>query len=95
MWIRATETVREVSKLLRAECLLREALDEDEDLNHKSALELYCQAIDLCIEAVSDLMVNFRLCFGIGPSLKTIFYSRSKPNITCQIRNMLGLSPRN
>jgi hypothetical protein len=45
----------EVSKHLRAECLMKEALDEDQDLNYESALELYTQAIELCIEAVSDL----------------------------------------
>ena len=34
---------------------MREALDEDQELNYESALELYTQAIELCIEAVSDL----------------------------------------
>ncbi|CAG2119580.1 unnamed protein product [Medioppia subpectinata] len=44
----------ERSQLLRAECLMREALDEDREDNREEALELYTQAITLCIEAVNN-----------------------------------------
>ncbi|XP_054169050.1 calpain-7-like isoform X2 [Oppia nitens] len=41
----------ESAMLLRAECLMREALDEDGDHNVDEAIELYTQSIELCIQA--------------------------------------------
>lgn len=44
----------EMSKLLRAEFLMNEALDEDEDNHYENAFELYSQAIQLCLKAKEE-----------------------------------------
>lgn len=44
-------------ELDRAKFLLMQALDEDEANNSQEALELYTQAVELCLQAVRKLMV--------------------------------------
>lgn len=42
---------------------MREGLDEDQDSNYETAIELYTQAIELCLKAVSFVFNVFYNCF--------------------------------
>lgn len=55
----ATQVRQEIgqSELSRANFLLLEALDEDEAGNAEEAIELYSNAVQLCLEAVSLFII--------------------------------------
>lgn len=42
--------------LKRAEFLIREAISEDEAEHEGDAIELYLQAVEVCLKAVGDLL---------------------------------------
>lgn len=48
----------------RAEYLLYQALDDDEAGNTEDALELYMQAVELCLQAVKTLIEI--CCFAVA-----------------------------
>jgi calpain-7 len=62
----------QLSKLERAEFLMREALDEDQDMNYENAIELYTEAIDLCLKAVSFALNTLFIYFQM--TTKIYFY---------------------
>jgi calpain-7 len=62
----------DLSKLERAEFLMREALDEDQDINYESAVQLYTEAIDLCLKAVSFALNTLSIYFQMTKN--TYFY---------------------
>jgi calpain-7 len=62
----------DLSKLERAEFLMREALDEDQDINYESAVQLYTEAIDLCLKAVSFALNTLSIYFQM--TTNTYFY---------------------
>lgn len=52
-------------ELDRAEFLLKQGLDEDESGNEEEAVELYLQAAELCLKAVSYNLENIIISFHL------------------------------
>ena len=48
--------------LRRAEFLIREAINEDEAGNEDDAIELYSQAVEVCLKAVGEKYLSFPFC---------------------------------